>query len=94
MKNKGFSHQDFSVGILVYNAEEQKLIAICRSTTPAATYIYGDKASYSRLTTLRDRLTKKARIHPKTSIHSFIIAIRAAREEHMALLGEREILIL
>jgi hypothetical protein len=81
------SHPRTDKAILVYNADEQKLIAIFSTQTLVAKWIFGDE-KYKFRNKIHYAVTKKVKI--ENSVFNFKIAIRYASQEQTDALGEED----
>lgn len=84
--------QDDLKPICVYNAEQQKLVAIFSTATLASKYIYGKNCSYDAQTRIYNYMRNKTRM-VKNDL-GFVVALRYANSSQVEQLGANPFIVL
>jgi hypothetical protein len=77
--------------VCLYNTDKKELIGIFKSLAIAKRYIFNEDSKWNN-NRIFNAYAKRSRLH-KNIIFDFPVAVRMARENHVALLGEKEIYI-
>lgn len=81
--------------VAIYNADESKLIAITATCTHAVQFIFGPtKDRVSGVGQICGAMVRKFRILPKSSQHTFKIAVRPPTLAQLAVLGDNDYTII
>ena len=81
--------------VALYNADEQKLIAIFKSRELAAKFLFGlDKTPQNGRLAIYNALTRRSRLKASSSRLGCSVAPRNASQEQEKLLGDKDYLIL
>lgn len=80
------------IPVAIYNASEQKLIAVAKSQEQAAVYVFGKNTSHAKLRNITNSVNRKCTILKCALGHK--VAVRIAKQEQIDMLQGSDIVII